>query len=356
MKPANMNPGFLTSADTVAPHTGLQKALEQLITGRRAYRALLASTSTASHAPNVQDRLRIALVDLTGAKLCAPALAGWGLALPMGGASTAKVGIVYAAHQLLCDVREMIKAGNIGTVAELKQTANKAWGPLTCQPDLDWLFQFDEKKAQPLRVSHSVSLDAHLQRMVDASQPQNNAVSTPLASELIIRIGFGYIASVLWQSGLRHPLRRGLWFGNTYASRPPTARLDQRCHTPGSYITWRKNPLGATGITLTPLAIATYFTLLAQRRLVSTAASEKIERLLSKGCTNLDLHLPAATIRAKKCGYTSDYWHEAALIEHDGLRYVLVCLTRNAGGPPDLYRNLTRDLDALIRRNNARTP
>lgn len=355
MTPANMNPGFLTGADNVAPDARLQKALEQLLTGHREYRNLLAPTRAATPAPNAQDRLRIALVDLTGAKLCAPGLAGWGLTLPMAGASTAKVGIVYAAQQLLCDVRELIRAGNICTVAELKHTTAKAWASLTCKPDLDWLFQFDTK-VSPLGISHSARLDDHLQRMVDATDPQNNAISTPSASELIIRIGFEYIASALWQSGLYHPLRRGVWFGNTFQSRPPTARLDQRCHVPGTYIAWRKNPLGSTGITLTPLAIATYFTLLAQRRLVSIAASQRIEGLLSKGCTWLTHQLPAATIRAQKCGLTSEYLHEAALIEHGDLRYVLVYLTRNVGRRPELYRQLTRDLDTLVRSNNARTP
>jgi hypothetical protein len=39
--------------------------------------------------------------------------------------------------------------------------------------------------------------------------------STPNASKLILRLGFEYIGSVAWQSGLRHPKRGGIWYGST---------------------------------------------------------------------------------------------------------------------------------------------
>src|SRR5262245_29038694 len=59
----------------------------------------------------------------------------------------------------------------------------------------------------------SANLTRRLKEMVDRSF---SGVSTSRASELILRLGFEFIASVLFQSGLRHPTRGGLWFGNTF--------------------------------------------------------------------------------------------------------------------------------------------
>ena len=92
---------------------------------------------------------------------------------------------------------------------------------------------------------------------------------------------------------------------------------------------WAKNPLPAKGIFLTALSVATFFTLLAQARLVNEQLSRDMEALLANGCSWLYGDLPTATIRAAKCGVASPLRHDAGLIEHGTRRYVLVYLTEN---------------------------
>src|SRR5207245_536219 len=103
-----------------------------------------------------------------------------------------------------------------------------------------------------------------------------------------------------------------------------TARTSKVCHSGSNPIVWTTNPLGATGISLTALSAATFFTLLAQRRLVNATASLAMETLLKGGCRFIST--PGVTVRATKCGLTSGLRHDAALLEGDDRLYALVCL------------------------------
>ncbi len=346
MSSATMNPGFLKADDLIEFDTRLDGKLIDLIVGNADYRTMVSAESVRRRWPSQGDKLRVALVDLTGSKLCRPGYAGWGSTWPMPGGSTAKIAMVYAAHQLLFDLDELARVGGLRTAADLKTAARAAWSGLTCPPDLDWLVQLDASSA-PVRATASANLQRHLREMVDASF---SGVSTSRASELIMRIGFEYLASVLWQSGLRHPTRNGLWVGNTFMNVSITARAQAACHSGNNPITWSKNPLGATGITLTGLSAATYFTLLAQRRLVNDAGSRQIETLLASGCRFISLS--GATIRASKCGLTSSVRHDAALIENGTRRYVVVVLTKDATWSTAVRARFLDDLDTLIRNNN----
>lgn len=351
MSPANMNPGFILANDQINFDKKLDDALIDLMVTK--HPTLLSKESVKRRLPSMQDKLRVALVDLTGNKICRPGYAGWGSTWLMPGASTAKIGIVYAVHQLLFDLRELVRVNSIRKTTDLTQKAGDTWKALTCTPDLNWLFSFDDT-VDPLGVEKSPKLNDHLGEMVDA---RFSNVSTTRASELIRRVGFEYIASVLWSSGLHHPGRKGLWLGSTYCTEPRKARHDPHCHvvapcTKLNRVIWVHDPLNVKRIVLTALSVATFFTLLAQERLVNVSLSREMETLLVRGCTLFSPPSPAATIRATKCGVVEDIWHVAALIENGTRRYVVVFLTKNAHMSFPRSSQLLQELDQLIKDNN----
>ena len=345
MSPSTMNPGFIKPDDLIEFDTRLDGKLIALLVDDPEYRKMLTAESIRRRWPSSGDKIRVALVDLTGDKICRPGYAGWGSSTRTSGASTPKIAMVYAAHQLVFDLNQLAATHGTRTAADLTKQALTAWSGLTCKPDLRWLVAIDESSA-PVKVKKSAALESHLEKMVDASF---SSVSTGIASDLILRLGFEYIASVLWQSGLRHPTREGLWIGNTFMSRAAGARLNPACHKGTSPVVWTRNPF-AGGLVLTALSVATYFTLLAQQRLVDASASVEIERLLKRGCGWFSA--PGVTVRANKCGLTASLRHDAALVEGSGRRYAVVCLTQNATWSWATRQRFLGDLDRLIKDNN----
>jgi len=366
MSSTTMNPGFLTSSDELQLDEKLHPALKKLIIEK--YSTSLAPASIklikAGAADKVQphadDKLRVALVDLSGnGKICAPRLAGWGSPVMGQAASIGKIAILYAAFQLLYDLRAMagLNVKTIRTKDDLvKYTTEVAWKALTCRPHLSCLFTFDDT-VSPIKVEMNEKLNDYLNRMVDGSC---SGVSPQLASELIMCIGFEYIASLLWQSGLYHPKRRGLWLNNTYClDQPEKVDLDPRCHQllsypTGSYVCkyvkWTNNPLGnLAGIYITALSAATFFTLLAQERLVNVRSSREMEAMLKKGCWASAGGVPETARRAAKCGHADDALNDAMLIDSGTRRYVLAFVTK---GATDFYGgSFLREIDQLVQNN-----
>ena len=355
MKPANMNSGFIGADNSIVFDSPLQTDLANLMVTK--YKTLLARQSIANRQASKDDRIRVALVDLTGDKLCRPGYAGWGSTMSISGASTAKIAIFYTAAQLLCDVRHLVKAKSIATTAALLRETDAIFKKLSCKPDMRWLFKFDES-VSPLGVKVNPKFS---QGMLDIVEERS---STPNASELIMRIGFDYVASVMWQSGLRHPSRAGLWLGSTYCTGRTKAPANRNCHDfrlcpklrRGRFV-WKSDPLGLRSIVLNALSAATFMTLLAQGRLVAKAPSDTIERFLARACTWFPMALPNATVRAAKCGLTSNLLHDVGLIENGGRRYAVAYLTQGANkvlraNADKLLMELIKDLDQLIAANN----
>jgi hypothetical protein len=256
--------------------------------------------------------------------------------------------VLYAAHQLLFDLNQLAAEPGVRTAADLTKRALAAWSRLTCKPDLRWLVSIDER-ATPVTVRKSAALASHLEKMVDG---RHSNVSTGIASDLILRLGFEYIASVLWQSGLRHPRREGLWIGSTYLNRSGSARLDPACHRGTNPVVWTRNPFPG-GIVATALSVATFLTLLAQQRLVDAAVSGEMQTLLALGCGWFPWwDLPGMSVRASKCGLTASLRHDAVLVEGSGRRYVLVCLTQNATWSEATRERFLEDVDRLVKDNN----
>jgi hypothetical protein len=195
----------------------------------------------------------------------------------------------------------------------------------------------------------SPGLTAALEQIVFGSDGNRNANNT------LLNLGFEYVASLMWQSGLRHPDVKGLWYSNSYqAARDVT--LDPACHsTSNNIVFWTKDPLKGGGIMLTARSVATFYTLLAQRRLADQNTSARIERLLKRGC-GIDGALfdavPAGSVRAAKCGTASGFVHDSALIEHGKVCYVMVYLTKDLPMSKALRTRLIKDFHGLVVKNN----
>ncbi len=347
-----VNPGFVDSSDeliTDTSSTGLQTCLKKLITTK--FPEFLAKTSRTSGTASAQDRLHIALVDLTGDKLSKPEFAGWGSTVAMYGASSPKILPLYAAFQLRADLRQMASKNKLSKGSDLETFAVKEWKLKKLArdfPDLNWLFQIRLWSGTPDTLDFTS----------DAREVFDKINENSDASKLIHAVGFPYIASLAWQSGLRHPLRGGLWVSRAYDG------------TDG----WRDQPaLKAAAFihNLTPLSAATYFTLLAQGRLVDDSTSAEIRRILQFGCHSCLFPLvigldTSIGLQASKCGIFKPHIHDCVLIERPEVRYAAAILSELdatwPGWPVDpkcptgketsRYTELARALDALMVQNN----
>jgi len=346
MTPSTMDPGFLTSTGKLQFDNRLDKSLIDLLVDDKDYKTFLAAESIKKRWPSAGDQIRVCLVDLSGDKICRPGYAGWGSTYDIGGASTAKIALIYAAHQIVFDLNQMAKTQKITSLSALESYANGTpWSAFTCKPKIDQLVTVGSGG-----VTMAPALKSALDHIVDGTQ------STVFASNTLLNIGFEYVASLMWQSGLRHPTVGGLWYSNSYQG-GTAVKVDKACHTSGTNgaVVWAKDPLKVGGIMLTARSVATFFTLLAQRRLADEATSIAIEGFLKRACALFDLlktTLPSGAVRATKCGATSTHLHDAALIEHDKVRYVMVYLTQNLAMSQPLRTRLIKGLDQLIVANN----
>jgi V8-like Glu-specific endopeptidase len=341
MTPAAMNPGFIDAHDEVVINRSalsLQTCLDGAITGNFA-KFLVRKDSTKADA---HDRVRIALVDLTGAKLFRPEFAGWGSTVAMYGASSAKILAVYAAFQLRKDLRQMAEDQAIPTGKELAAFAVKSWKDKKMFrdfPNLTLLFDIEHWSAQPNELNFTPAM-----RTAFSDISHNDA-----ASLVINGVGFPYIASVAWQSGLRHPMRGGLWLSRAYDGKD----------------SWADNPsMKAPAFihNITALSVATFFTLLAQGRLVDDASSTEITSVLLHGCVSC-LFPSGITLEATKCGIFKPYMHDCVLAHHSGARYAAGILTEieatwssdrcPTGGETAVYTDLCRSMDKLLVANQS---
>jgi hypothetical protein len=273
--------------------------------------------------PSPGDRVRIALVDLTGDKLTRPDFAGWGSTAAIYAASVAKILAVYAAHQLRVDLRMLAAQQSITTGAALEKAALQVWKIRAWAPNLVWLFDIRRWSGTPTSLDFSKA----------ARDALTDIMHNEAAGAVIAGVGFPYMASVTWQSGLYHANRGGLWLSSSYGKGE-----------------WGGNPVPAPySANATALSVATYFTLMAQRRLVDEPSSIDIETVLGRGCVTGGFPLPAV---ASKCGIWSNYLHDCALVVRGATRYVVVGLTRTNPSEYTHYKQLFLELDNLIVQNN----
>ena len=159
------------------------------------------------------------------------------------------------------------------------------------------------------------------------------------ASRAIQRIGFDYIARVLTSRTykLYDPLLNGgLWIGKAYGG-------------PNDY--WKRDPLHNISHGATALQVARFFLLLEQGRLVNPVYSAEIKEILSKpGIRHKfvkGLWQIGVTDVYRKSGTWKDAHCDAALVEHNGRKYIAVALMKDERGGEVLPR-LIQSLDRLI--------
>lgn len=312
LHPDLMNPGFIDRSavepgrvklDVVSK--GLQPCLEDLL--KRSYPGLLAEDKPGR--PSLCDRVRVALVNLTGPRWFDPDLALWGGTYPMEAASVGKLLVVYALYQLRFDLRELAARTNSTDRAKLRAAALSFWRELRRedQPALDELFGWETWDGKP----DSLDFNKRTQERLDAAIRCNDNCAM---GRLMVQIGFPFVGSVASQSGLWEPLvRGGLWLSATFAGRP---YVRSGCPPPESCTgvsrSWSRNPVRAPkplfAHNATALAVATFYTLLSQYRLVDPQSSIDIMLLLGSGCVSLPFGQTIRTVAsAKKCGILTEY-------------------------------------------------
>ena len=336
MTAAQMKPGYVDVADTRRQR--LQKELTELIQNK--YQAAVS--------PKV---LRIALVDLTEAKRHTPIFAcfsAFNQSNPAGratldGRSLPKILALYAVYQLRFDLNTFAMRNGITKGNTLQVSIAKEWkkAGLVSQPQLtgkSGLFDFVEKADRPVRTELKKKPAIHEDWQARA---------------LIVPLGFEYIGSVALQSGLFDEKQGGLWLNAAYG-RPA--------------LTWTSSPFPKVPRhSATALSAATFFTLLAQGRLVDQASSNEIANVLKPQCAQFGLldgvkQLPGAPAESSnKCGngQGTPYYHEAIhmIRQPPGgkrLEYVAAVLSDVIGkAPPALsFMELGQDLDNIVAKLN----
>ncbi|MBN1606024.1 MAG: serine hydrolase [Polyangiaceae bacterium] len=349
--------------------------------------ALQASLDAELAAKPSLGSMGIAVVDLTTAT---PRLAGHESTVMSTGASVPKIAAMYAAHQLLHDLNQLASAKSLGTVDQVFAAAKAEWlktqaapathpVPIPAAPlrgakrlfrhgklilvdklkvrigrfglaRLDSLFESAGGNPIQLKFKSTGQAQIDLERIdcekkkatIDAlgfaermklmiSWSNNYAAST-----CIHDVGYLYIASVLLQSGLYHPLRGGgLWLGSDYAGG-----------------VWRRALLGIGGTQSTSaIGLAAFMTMLARDQLQGSA---RMRRLLgSYRRTRSPLADPVAPDDSlSKIGLLSGKEMDVAFIEKAAgattLRYVAAALN----GTSEKMDSLSVALKRIIRSRN----
>jgi hypothetical protein len=123
VQPQFANPGFLTPTGvTVSTKPAPQKGLQQLVDD------MLTNHQRQTNKPKIEE-LRFALVDLSEGKLLQPDFAGHKLTTQGGLGSTAKLGVMFAAFQLLNDLNVFSKQNpGLADAADLFSAIRTEWG------------------------------------------------------------------------------------------------------------------------------------------------------------------------------------------------------------------------------------
>ena len=357
----SIDPGFLDANGKL--QTGaLHKALSDLLVRKPEFSRYLSQGAIREGKAQSGDRLRVALVDLTGKKLIQPEIAGWGSVVAVEGASCPKIVPLYGAYQLMNDLKHVARAKGITSTKDLIKTMGEEWKKLRVT-DPPKLSGFLDPSKNPPSLAFSKNIEEALSTIIDAHQA-NRA-----ARILISQIGFPYLASLVWQTGLRHPERGGLWLTSSYDKGWGWGNAP------------RPAPGPVFGHNATALSLATFFTLLAQNRLVNGESSRKIIRRLSTASWFREM-FPAARIASKvgllkrckkwvevtkngspvlgkdnkpqlKCAqWETTHAHEAGLIENGRLRYAFAIMTVGIPEGVSLMQQLMSELASLIESNN----
>jgi hypothetical protein len=328
LAPGRLNPGTTdATTHTLNLDTNLDPKLKALM-GK-----LVAGQAPFDQDPfkyfmNKRGKIRVALVDLSSrTKLLFPKVAEFDSATITYAASLAKIGALYAAHQLKFDLNT--KAKNSPTSFTKTQLSK-----------LKSIFNITLVGTPPAPV---FAFNDDLLKALDSICESSSA------NKIMRAVGFRYIASALWQADLYDCWRGGLWLGGLYDG----------CKT-----LWHRDPIGGQCHAVNALSVANYFTLLAQGRLIDDLSSQAImqhlvkqrafcrsffeEGLQDSGRFNTGDHV------FSKIGIYGTYYHEGALIERVSIdkKYAVAVLTESGDGTGyKILPALIPFLDELVKTN-----
>lgn len=352
LEPKLLNPGFFfTSTYGLARDTALDTKLKSLMAALMAKRAPF-NTPTFTTFVNNGGRIKVALVDLsTDDKRAVPGIAEFNATHRVLGGSLAKVSLLYAAYQHRFDMN-VEGSANPGAFSVQRKEALKK------------IYNITQERTSPA-LSFSFNNDFRL--------ALGDICKNCHASRISRTLGLGYVNSALWQAGLYDCRWGGIWLGahfNEFDPRSAKWECDKdpfnykgNCTAEGCH----GDPKGGPNITVTALALATFFTLLAQDRLVDTYSSTMIRTVLAnqpalcgsrfkEGLANSGRFRATDRIYSK-IGVTGTTSHEGALIDRVsiGKKYVAVVLTQSRPGNGRLgsgvRQALIEHLDKLIATN-----
>lgn len=162
------------------------------------------------------------------------------------------------------------------------------------------------------------------------------------ASKAIKAVGFDYIAKVLTSPLYRlyDPLLNGgLWIGKAYGGGEGASEY------------WKRDPLSNLSHAATALQVTRFFWLMDQGRLASPEYSAEMKEIFSKPGIHHKFvkGLEALGVREiyRKSGSWQDAHCDAALVEHNGKRYIAVALMKDAKGG-EVLPKLIQKLDGLV--------
>ena len=258
----------------------------------------------------------------------------------MYGASIVKAAVLLSAHQLQQDLRQAVESAvnkSLSPSVSLK-TAGVRLGIATDGNTLAQMFTLggggNTDTHTDAKLEFSEAFKSDLTRMIRYS---DNAK----ASSVISRIGFNFIASVLWQRHLFDPAHGGgLWLGRAYG----------RDLEP-----WHRDPVNSLSHSANARALGLLFVQLSRGILISKGASESMLSYFANSSfhiksikafedagfqVNTDNHTdPAHRVTIyRKSGTMDGISHDATLITRDAclntkceqripLRYVAVVMT-----------------------------
>ncbi len=280
--------------------------------------------------------LKLALVDLTGAKLTAPEYVSLNDTDRIQAASLGKIAAIYAAHQLKFDMQAEMPQAPAGTASEFEWASDQlhtAWTAKNVPKTNKVKFSKNGQSRIDEVLQNSsapLSFDPQLKkRMLDITNGATAKIMNQGAGYLFEKIGFPYVSSALFASGLCDDTKGGLFVSLGYSAGFWNC-IDGDVNLNGYYQE------------VTASSTALYLTLVEQRRLIDPDTSDEIKAVLAGGDVGwLIADLPgalgvsASTISLfGKHGMLETapgYDHEAMLIERSQgskkLRYVVVCLT-----------------------------
>lgn len=362
-----INPGFVDDKDNLIEGP-LQQPLADLLTGSDDFKPFLTAETVRTGKPRVGDKIQVALVDLTGGKLTKPEFAGFGSTVGIEVGSAAKVGALYAAFQLLADLKHIAAIKSINTVARLVTEAARQWRGTAHGSGPD-VATFLNGAADPPALAFSADISRAVANIINnnESDPDNANVS---ADRLLRVIGFPYVASLMWQSGLRHAKRGGLWLRWGFDPEHVLAWADPVLPPPGPF---------SGGHAGNALSLATFFTLLAQGRLVDAASCAEMKKRLSTASFFEPRYWPATPIphaaiaskvglvnrctkwlpkqkdgrpKCDKHSWVSTLANEGALIENGKLRYAVAVMTEGIDHGITVLQQLIGPLNNMISTQN----